>query len=528
MSIRLIAATLILVAFGGPSFAAERPNVVLILADDVGWGDIRSFNPDGRVALPAIEKLASEGLRFTDAHSSASKCAPSRYSLITGNYQWRGLKSWGQWNYKGGSQILPGQQTLGHLAKRAGYSTAFVGKYHLGAEFYRQGSNSFASGSLDDTLVDFSRRMVQGPRNMGFDYSFVAMGGIQAGPYAFFKNGALVGDVSQLLVWQEGDYGNTKILSSGIGLPDWNTRNVGPTILSKARGFIEQSANKPAPFFLLVSTQSAHDPYKPPTEIGSRMVGGASGLSARGDMLVEVDAIVESIVRKLKQLGVLRDTLIIFASDNGGVRLGAEQRAGHETSGGLRGDKGTIYEGGHRVPLIVKWGDGAFGRSPLAPGTAIDALVGIQDLYATLAALTGTPLPIDQARDSFNLLPLLMGETTAIRDHMVQEADSPEDNAPDGGISDRHFAYRSGPWKLVFDSARNPVGLYDLEVDPLETTNLRSQQAQSARVAEMRMALDTALSSDRTAPRDSGISLTPGSLAFGGQDAQHLRPKLVQ
>ena len=319
-------------------------------------------------------------------------------------------------------------------------------------------------------------------------------------------------------VWQEGDYGNTKILSSGIGLPDWNTRNVGPTILSKARGFIEQSANKPAPFFLLVSTQSAHDPYKPPTEIGSRMVGGASGLSARGDMLVEVDAIVESIVRKLKQLGVLRDTLIIFTSDNGGVRLGAEQRAGHETSGGLRGDKGTIYEGGHRVPLIVKWGDGAFGRSPLPPGSAIDALVGIQDMYATLAALTGTPLPIDQARDSFNLLPLLMGETTAIRDHMVQEADSPEDNAPDGGISDRHFAYRSGPWKLVFDSARNPVGLYNLEVDPLETTNLRSQQAQSARVAEMRMALDTALSSDRTAPRDSGISLTPGSVAFDGQE----------
>ena len=221
-------ALLILVPLGSPSIAAERPNVVLILADDVGWGDIRSFNPDGRVILPAIEKLASEGLRFTDAHSSASKCAPSRYSLITGNYQWRGRKSWGQWNYKGGSQILPGQETLGHLAKRAGYTTAFVGKYHLGAHFYRRDSNSFASGSLADTEVDFSRRMVEGPRAMGFDYSFVAMRGIQAGPYAFFKNGALAGDESELFLWQPGDYGDTKILSGGIGLPNWNTRDVGP------------------------------------------------------------------------------------------------------------------------------------------------------------------------------------------------------------------------------------------------------------------------------------------------------------
>ncbi len=525
MILRRVAVTLfLLVPCGSPAIAAERPNVVLILADDVGWGDIRSFNPDGRVALPAIEKLAQEGLRFTDAHSSTSKCAPSRYSLITGNYQWRGRSSWGTWNYKSGSQILAGQETLGHLAKRAGYATAFVGKYHLGARFYRKGSNSFASASLDDTEVDFSRSMVQGPQEQGFDYSFVAMRGIQDGPYAFFRNDALAGDVSQLLVWQPGDYGDTRILSRGIGLPDWNTRTVGPTLLSKARNFIEQSANQPAPFFLVLSAEAAHDPYKPPAKIGGRKVDGASGLSARGDMLVELDAIVEQIIGKLEQLDILRDTLIIFTSDNGGVRLGAEQNAGHETSGGLRGDKGTIYEGGHRVPLIVKWGDGAFGSSPLPPGTAIDALVGIQDLYATLAALTGVPLPIDQARDSFNLLPLLMGETTAIRDHMVLEADSPEDNASDGGISGRHFAYRSGRWKLVFNSSRKPVGLYDLQLDPFETTNLKSQPVQSARVAEMKTGLETALASDRTAPRDSDISLTPGSVAFGSQELNTATP----
>jgi arylsulfatase A-like enzyme len=507
MGTRRIALTsLLLVALCSPSIAAQRPNVVLILADDIGWGDIRNYNPNGRVILPAIEKLASEGLRFTDAHSSASKCAPSRYSLITGNYQWRGRSSWGQWNYKGGSQIRSGQETLGHLAKRAGYRTAFIGKYHLGAQFYRRNSDSFASKSLADAEVDFSRRMVDGPPEMGFDYSFVAMRGIQAGPYAFFKDGLLAGDESELFLWEPGDYGDTKILSGGIGLPDWNTRDVGLTLLTRARGFIERRANERAPFFLLVSTQSVHSPHKPPASIGERQIGGTSGLGVRGDMLVEVDAVVESIVRQLERLDVLDDTLIIFTSDNGGLRLAREQRSGHETNGGFRGDKGTIYEGGLRVPLIVKWGDRAFGRSPLPPGTAIDALVGIQDLYATLADLTGISLPVDQARDSFSLLPLLMGESTAVRDHMVHEADRPEDNAAGGGISGRHFAYRSGSWKLVFDKSRKAVGLYNLNVDPFETTNLRSQQAQRTRVARMTTGLETALASDRTAPLGDGLS----------------------
>jgi hypothetical protein len=236
---------------------------------------------------------------------------------------------------------------------------------------------------------------------------------------------------------------------------------------------------------------------------------------------VELDVTVGNIVKKLEQLDLLRDTVIIFVSDNGGVRLPIDQRGGHETSGDLRGDKGTIYEGGHRVPLIVIWGDRAFGTSPLAPGTTIDALVGIQDLYATLAALTGVPLSIEQARDSFNLLPLLMGQASSVRDHMVQEADRPEDNAPNGGISGRHFAYRRGPWKLVFDSSRDPLELYNLNADPGETTNLRSQQAQSERVADMKAGLEDALASERTAPAgappDPGFTLSPGDISFGAQ-----------
>ena len=165
------AATLLsslLLACAAAAQTVDRPNILFVLTDDVGIGDIRTYNPDGKVALPTIENLAREGVRFTDAHVSAAKCAPSRYSIITGNYHWRGLKGWGQWSYKGGSQITEGQETLGTMLSRAGYETAFIGKYHLGADFYRNDSDSFVAEGEAESRVDFSRRMANGPAEQGF------------------------------------------------------------------------------------------------------------------------------------------------------------------------------------------------------------------------------------------------------------------------------------------------------------------------------------------------------------------------
>ena len=153
----------------------------------------------------------------------------------------------------------------------------------------------------------------------------------------------------------------------------------------------QQSAPEVRPFFMFLSTEAVHNPHKPPAAIGDRFVRGTTGLGARTDMLVEIDAVVDALLQKLEQLGILQDTLIIFTSDNGGVSSAVERNAGHQTTGGFRGDKGSIYEGGHRVPLIMKWGQQAFGTSPLPRGTRIGALVGAQDLYATLAELTETP-----------------------------------------------------------------------------------------------------------------------------------------
>jgi len=509
------------------SMATSRPNIVIVVGDDVGWGDVRANNPDGKIALPAIEKLARGGIRFSDAHTFASKCAPSRYSILTGNYQWRGRLSWGTWQYKGGSQLLPGQATLGSLLKRAGYSTAIVGKYHLGAHFYKTGSAGFATASDPDTVVDFSRAMVDGPSTLGFDYSFVAMRGIQAGPYAFFENGSLYGRASDLKMWNVGDYGNTQIIEGGIGLPNWVTRDVGPTLLSKALQFIEShhsaqaETSDPKPFFLYLASEAVHGPRKPPVAIGSRAISGISGLGKRTDMLVELDVVLDNVILRLEQLGLLENTLIVFTSDNGGSSLYSEINAGHLTSGGFRGDKGTIYEGGHRVPLIMKWGNGAFESSPHPAGTVIDALVAVPDLYATLAALVGVPIGLDEGRDSISFLPVLQGQAAATRDHIVSEADEPEDEAVDGGISGRHFAYRGGSWKLVFNGSRTPVGLYDLSRDPHEANNLLAQPEQSQRVATLRASFDQVLISTRTAPTSApgttSYTLAPSSLAFGSQ-----------
>ncbi len=499
--------------------AAERPNIVVIMGDDVGWGDIRANNPNGKVALPTLERLSSEGIRFTNAHTSAAKCEPSRYAMITGNYQWRGRLSWNFGHYKGGSEILPGQETLAQLVKGAGYSTAYVGKWHLSANFYALGSDEFASSSLPDTSVDFSREMVDGPREQGFDYSFVAMEGIQASPYAFFENGSLAGDPSQLVMWEVGNYGSTKILKRGIGLPNWNTRSVGPTLLTKATDFIEShhSSQDPSPFLLFLSTESVHVPNKPPAAINDRLIQGTTGLSGRADMLVEIDVIVDNIQRKLQQVGELDNTLIIFTSDNGANRLDVEEQAGHFSTGGFRGQKGTVYEGGHRVPLIMKWGPQAFGSSPLPRGTVIDALVGTQDLYATLADLIGIASSSDQGRDSFSLLPLLMGEAGVARDHIVHEGDENEN----GVEGPPYFGYRSGPWKLVLDVAGQPAGLYNLDADPYETTDLRSQPDKIFRVAAMKAGLDNALGSVRTAPSiDAPLVSVPDLTGMAQLDAE--------
>jgi arylsulfatase A-like enzyme len=510
--LRSVAAVFICLLLCGlkPGFAQDRPNVLFVIADDVGLGDVTAFNPQSRVDTPTLTQLASEGMRFTDAHTSAAKCAPSRYSIITGNYHWRGRKGWGQWQFKGGSQILPGQQTLGDVMQQAGYRTAFIGKSHLGAQFYQKGSNNFATNSTPESDVDFSRKFEEGPLDTGFDYSFLIMRGIQGSPYAWFENDLLLGDPEEMIHWAVGDYGDAYISEEGIGLPEWNTREVGPDILRSAIGFIDShhsnnlSAGTDQPFFLYHNTQAVHAPRVPPLELDGTQILDAT-ISDRLDMMVEIDVVLRVLLAELQSRGLLDNTLIVFTSDNGAIRTAGEANLGHDAAAGFRGQKGRIYEGGHRVPLIVKWGDGTSSGSRVPPGTVRDSLVGIQDLYSTLATLVGTPLDEDQARDSFNILPILLGQSSeSVRDHMIQESDRDEEGNPS-----RKLAYREGNWKLILDNDRQPDEFYDLANDPGESSNLIGQASEASRIDQMHSRFLQLRDAERTAPISAPSNLPP-------------------
>ena len=369
-----ILAFAVLICASGVASAQTRPNILFVVADDLGWGDLKAYNPSTPLETPTLEQLAANGMAFSDAHTSAAKCAPSRYSIMTGNYHWRGLKNWGQWNYKGGSQILPGQLTLGNVLQQAGYRTAFLGKHHLGGNFYLKNSNSFASANAPEEDVDFARQFEDGPLASGFDYSFLALRGIQNSPYAFFEDDRLDGNANALIHWTVGNNGGTKINNEGIGLPSWNTSEVGPTLLEKVVEFIDthHAANIASgtnqPFFLYYNTLAVHAPYKPPLFLHDARILGTSGISSRTDLIREIDEALGIIQTELDSRGLLEDTLIIFTSDNGAGRSDTEANRGHDALGGLRGEKGQIFEGGHRVPLIIKWGDGTNNGSMIQPG----------------------------------------------------------------------------------------------------------------------------------------------------------------
>lgn len=484
------------------SAVAGTPNVLFFYADDMGWGDLQTYNAQSLIDMPNIERLANEGISFMDAHAAAAKCAPSRYSALTGNYHWRGRWPWGQWNYRGGSQIRTGQQTLGDMLQSVGYVTASIGKQHLGGDFYLKGSNATARTSDPDSEVDFGRRMRNGPLDRGFDHSYLVLRGIQTWPYAYFKNDRMVGDPADLLVWNSGSYGSSTISKTGIGMPYWNSSKVGQDLVQAAIDFIDDhhqaniNAGTNVPFFMYYASQSAHSPYTPPNTLLGVPVKGVTGMNKHTDMLYEIDVAFGALVSKLEALNLADNTLIIFASDNGGIPN--ETLLGHDSVGGLRGRKGQIHEGGHRVPLIFKWGDGSAGGSVISPGTQSNQLVAVQDIVATVANIVGVSLATDQALDSFDMSPVLMGqqkENNPIRTSVVMEAD--EDI---GGSTAQHFAIRNLDWKLIFDENRNPVELFDLNSDLSETTNRVNDSAQQQRVQDMTNLLNSTINSVRTAP----------------------------
>jgi arylsulfatase A-like enzyme len=495
---------------------AEFPNVLLVLLDDVGYGDFRALNSESRIQLPNIDRLAARGMVFTDAHSPAAACAPARYSVLTGNHPWRGRRPWGTWRYNEPSQILPGQRTLGDLLRRSGYHTALFGKFHLGGTFaLRDGSGEAAPGEWDHRKLDFERPFGMGPLAIGFDYSFLLPSGIQDPPYAYFENDVLVGSQEHLDVIEAEP-------SRGLGMPYWRTSEVGPILTRKALEFLDRhfdanaASGERRPFFVYYASQAIHTPIAPARELLGTRVRGQT-FSDVGDFLYEADVTLGKLIERIEARGELANTLILVTSDGGGWPHPSHYANGHDPNGDLAGWKGTIWEGGHRVPLVAAWGDGTAAGSRVPPESRSPTLLGLQDLYATFAELTGTTLAPDEARDSRSFLAALLGRSSASsrRRLLVQGHHPVMGEKSRGGtpVVERSIAarmLRAGDWKLVVDwsdsesprsrSAGRVIGLYDLAEDPAEQRNLKRDPAQRERIEALLAEYHEIAASERSVP----------------------------
>jgi len=457
--------------------AATRPNIVFIMADDMGIGDVGCYNPQSLIPTPHIDRLAREGVRLTDAHSPSAVCTPTRYGVLTGRYCWRSpLKSEVLYGYEH-PLIKPERMTVASLLKKHGYATACIGKWHLGLGWSAKPGMkvdfdrplpwpSITSPELENK-IDFSKPITGGPNALGFDYAFYTSGcsPVQP-PYGFIENDRMV-EIPSVRIPR------SYRARPGLMAPSWKQEDADPTFTNKAIEFIEKQVKEhpQQPWFVYFATSAPHAPWLPPD-----FCQGKSKEGPRGDLVVLVDWCVGQVLDTLQRLKLAENTLVIVTSDNG-PRVG---RNGHKSAGPYRGYKSHIWEGGHRVPFIARWP----GR--IQPGTASDELICLSDLAATCAAIVGEKLPRAAGEDSYNVLPALLGQKRKqpIREHIVHHSV--------WGV----FSIRQGAWKLILETKTSggwekprgsgpkpgtPGQLYNIADDPYETTDLWEKRPEIVR-----------------------------------------------
>jgi len=468
-------------------FVYAQPNVVIILADDMGYGDVGSYNPQSKIPTPNMDRLAASGIRFTDAHSPSSVCTPSRYGVLTGRYAWRTpLKRGVFFNYER-PLIEPERLTIAAMLKAKGYATAAVGKWHLGLGWETKKGDDFdfkkpypwPGGTLplsEESKIDFSQPFFGGPLELGFDYFFGSSACATCNPpYCYVEANRVLNQPSE---YYEGEYMEQR---DGYRSPGWEEKEADPMFTEKSIGFIEKAVDDDKPFFLYLSTSAPHEPCE--EDVVPEFIRGASKAGARGDMVALVDWMVGEIAKTLEQKGVLDNTLLIVTSDNG-AKPGDYNRYtyGHKASGDLRGFKGGIWEGGHRVPMIVSW------PQQINAGAVSYEIVGLQDIMATVAEISGISLPSDAAEDSYSFLAQLKNAEAKGRSDLIHHSAM--------GV----FSIRKENWKLIVDtdgsgdsgrgahrqhgSPPDPTSkgqLYDLENDPYEVYNLIDKEPVKAK-----------------------------------------------
>ena len=477
--------------------APQRPNVVLVLADDLGFGDIEPNNSSSKIPTPAFNRLAREGMRFTDAHTGSSVCTPTRYGLLCGRYAWRTRLKKGVLNGYSEPLIEKAQPTVASLLRSAGYTTACIGKWHLGLGWQSKSGRSPNAGHFkkaDDAWVDFGQAVDDGPREHGFDYSYIIPASLDMSPYVYLENGKVTALPKSMIEKR----GFPQYLRRGEVSDDFDHEASLSHLLEKAGDFIRQSARGGKPFFLYFPLPAPHKPVIPMEQFQ-----GKTGLGPYGDFVAQVDWTVGGIVDALDQAGVAENTLLLITSDNGSFMKRLPEDASvldhvddetvqgyssshHQANGIFRGTKADVYEAGHRVPLLIRW------PGKIKSGVSNSSVVCLTDILATVCEAAGVVVDATHSEDSFSFLPsaLALPDRVYHRERAVIHHSA-------AGI----FAVREGNWKLIFGNGsggrelpkgkpfQRPFQLYNLSSDPEEERDLLKENPKKVLQLENEFAL---------------------------------------
>jgi arylsulfatase A len=473
------------------SAATKHPNIVFILADDQGFGDVSALNPESKIPTPNIDRIADEGMIFSDGHSSSSVCTPTRYSILTGRYHWRTHLQKGVLGGFSEPLISSGRLTVASLLKQRGYATACIGKWHLGWDWpLKDGGTAndegdFSGGFKRGWDVDYAGEISNGPCDLGFDTFFGISASLDMPPYVYVRDRTPTEPATVEKAFQR----------KGPAAAGFEAVDVLPTITKEAVKFVNERAESKSPFFLYFPLNAPHTPIVPTGEWE-----GKSGINKYGDFTMQVDWTVGQVLKAIDDNGIAENTLIIFTTDNGcspAAKIPELEAAGHDQNYIYRGHKADIFEGGHRVPFVARW------PGKVKAGSRTNQLVGQLDLLATAAEIVGAKVDPSGGEDSVSFLPVLLGKASRpIRTSIVSQSI--------GG----QFAVRDGDWKLCLCpgsggwsdprpgrsdlSTMPPIQLFNLSDDPGETNNLQAEHPD--RVAKMKGMLSQIISNGRSTP----------------------------
>lgn len=498
--------------------APRHPNIVYILVDDLGYGDVSCLNPNSKIHTAHLDRLAADGMRLLDAHSPSAVCTPTRYSVLTGRYPWRSpLKESVLWGYS--PPLIPSERmTVPAMLRDHGYHTACIGKWHLGLDWGTTEPGAVPS----ERTVDFSKPVGGGPNEIGFDHAYILPSSLDIPPYVYVENGR----VEELPTARYPGEGGQAFMRPGPCPPGFAPEDVMPHLTGKAVDYISERAESGEPFFLYYPMTSPHTPIVP-----NEPYRGRSGIGDYGDFVLEMDACVGRILDALDAHGLTESTLVIFTSDNGcspEADFDALAEHGHAPSYHFRGHKADIFEGGHRIPFIARW------PGTIPAGSRSTETICLTDLMATAAAIVGADIPPDAGEDSFDILPALRGAAgpDPIRDTAVQASIN-------GALS-----IRQGHWKLIMspgsggwsaprpetarDGSLPPVQLYDLDEDPGESRNLWEKHPEIVRSLAATLAGLVADGRSTPGPRQENDGETsmwgPAGVPPGGDFLDDLEP----